>query len=198
MKARLLTLVVAACACNRTFGLAETQLQDATGPDAAPTCRHDPQLAYARRVRQVIVQKCNNYVTSELVDRALATCFIDGRAQVGEGAIDQPLAPVPFAPHEPTSPTVFAPRLAPEGDRALVQQLGSASPGIFSVYRRDDAGWAWDLDLPITPDYDDTLGVPSRRPNARVMSTPRARASTSASVARRRSSRSRSPSTIRS
>ncbi len=160
---RVLFLVGLVGACNRTLGLDDTKLLDGRPIDAPPSC--DRELVFAEAVHQVIIEPCTDYVPAADIDRALALC----NSTIAEGPIDQPLAPMTVAPHGPGSINVYSPRLAPEGDRAFVVQYRATLPSIFSVYTRDAAGWSWSYDVPITSDFDDTIGTPSRGPVAHAM-----------------------------
>lgn len=165
MNAPLGIALIAVVGCNRALGLDQTQLVDALGPDAAPTCARDA-LAFDPQLRQVVLQPCSSYTTSEAADRALAICFLDGRLTLAEGRIDAPLAPIAVSGHpEP----IVAVALAPDGARALIHHVSTTAPGVIASYVRDDAGWRWTHDLPITLDYDDTIGSPTGGPNMRVL-----------------------------
>lgn len=161
----VLAIIGALAGCNQVYGLEPTRLLDAPPPDAAPSC--DGMLAYRQELQQAFFQNCESYTAATDIDRAFAACRREGRQYFGEGTIDNPLDEVAV---EQTSQTIaHAPRIAPEGDRAIIQHITTGGAVAFSVYRREPAGWMHVYALPITVDYDDSFGTPSRRPNARIL-----------------------------
>ena len=160
-------IVLALAACNQVYGLEDTRLADPVPPDAAPTCQD--KLAFDRRFEQVILMRCAYYVPAADGDLGLASCgALDGRQFFADGPVDKPLVEVALEAHGDSVARAF-PRLAPEGDRALITHLSDTLPPTFSVHYRDATKWAWAYDLPVVGDYDATVGTPSRRPHAHVM-----------------------------
>ena len=157
---RVCILVVTGC--NQVHGLEQTQLIDAPPP---PACS-DSNVAFSPRARQFLLQHCTNYVASESLDRAVANCRFDLPALViSEGPRDGALAPAVL--EQVPGSILTNVRLAPEGDRAIVEQL-RMGVSVFSMYRREVDRWRREYDLPLTVDFDDTVGIPSRSPYARV------------------------------
>ena len=162
---RRFALVLVLASCNRIYDLDDTQLRDAPGPDAAPTCDRDP-LVFRPQVQQAVFQPCTHYSTSDATGRALALCPSQGAFVVAEGPIDDALVEV--AVERKPDHAMLSVALAPEGDRAIVQHATLTGVPVFSVHVREAAGWKWSYDLPAA-DYDDSVGTPSSRPGARLM-----------------------------
>ncbi|MBA3392783.1 MAG: hypothetical protein H0T89_09070 [Deltaproteobacteria bacterium] len=160
-----LAIVGALVGCNQVYGLEAVLLVDAPGPDAAPSCAGT--LAYRQELQQVILQACEHYTSAADIDRALASCNRGARRYIAEGPIDGVLQEV--AVEVTAAGAALLTRLAPEGDRAIIHHLGTSGTDKFSVYRREPAGWMRAYALPAVVDYDDSIGTPSRRPNARVL-----------------------------
>lgn len=161
---RVLPLLLVA-ACNQVYGLDPTQIVADAAPDAAPAC--SPELVYRPQFHQVIYQRCTSYSFARDVDRALAFCLPeDAPAFIGEGRVDSMLARVTV---EGVASPVREPRISPEGDRMFLLRATAAGVTGFAVYHRDATAWRYAYDLPVIGDYDDAVGVPSARPNARFM-----------------------------
>jgi hypothetical protein len=159
-------LVIALAGCNQIYGLDQTRLVDARPIDPPPTCQ--PALEFTRRLQQVTYQECIQYVPATDVDYALAYCRDDSRGYIADGKIDGLLSEVAvdqrFAGSVPSQP-----RLAPEGDRAVIFHSITQGNNAYSVHHRDSTGWRFAYDLPIVYDFDDSVGVPSRSPRAHIL-----------------------------
>lgn len=159
------TALLLLAACNQIYGLDDTRLAGPVPPDAPPACQ--PALAFDRRYEQALLVPCQDYVPAADADRALASCNAGGRAYFAEGPIGKPLVEVDVE----TRPGMVrgAPRLAPEGDRAIIQHFAVSVTSMYSVHERDATGWRWKYDLPLIAEFDDSVGTPSRRPNAHIL-----------------------------
>jgi len=157
-------LVVLLAACNQVYGLDPTVLVDAVPPDAAPSC--DRELAFGPQLHQAVYQRCNSYTIAVDTQRALAVCTSDLRRYPAEGPRDAPLEEVVVEGFDPT--VLLTPQLFPEGDRAVfTRPLANLLPE-FVVYKRRNGAWQIAYTL-LAADYDDSIGTPSRRPNAHIM-----------------------------
>jgi hypothetical protein len=152
--------------CNQVYGLDPTVLQiDAPGPKP-PVCT--PMLEFSPRVEQVIVQNCSSYVPAVELDRALASCGFGPEQVFAEGKRDGALAKIAFESGSANG-YLESPRLAPEGDRAIVKHNMLTAMPAFSMYHRAASRWEVAYDLVAAAEFDDTMGTPSRRPSARVL-----------------------------
>lgn len=168
MRGSTIVLVLVLGACNRVFGLTNSQLVDdapAIPPDAAPKCPpFGTAPRFSKAITQVLVAPCFSYTTSGDANLAVASC--NGIAQ---GPIDGALSPAtapPTAGHD----TIGTPRIYPEGDAMIVQQyLGGFQSVVASVYRRTGGNvWTFDRDLPVNASSG-YVSSASRGPDRRVI-----------------------------
>jgi hypothetical protein len=170
------TWLLVIAGCNRIYGLDDTQRLDAQDEGPPPSCPEVGAPRYSRVLKQPITQNCREYTTNEDMTASLATCtsiMVIGSAMSRADAVDAPLAPFAI---EPTAAqrTFTYPRLSPEGDRLVVEQLyngdGFDQPPLFSVYALENGTWQHDHELvdPMLVAGTEAFGTPSRRP-ARII-----------------------------
>lgn len=159
---RWLGLLIAVCGCNAVFGLRETAPVDAAyfdAPiDAAPQCpAPGGEPLFRPAYVQVPVSQCFSYVPSAS-GHALARC----QNAMWFGPANGELRPATFQ----TTAQLNEPRLAPEGDLAIV----SVFPGpTFELYRRTgDDSWVHERQV-IAALPTRSVSTPSRGPDRRAM-----------------------------
>ena len=110
-----LVCLLAVCACNRAFGILETQTVDATffdAPTDAPyTCPpFGTPPRFSADFQQLVLRKCPNYTVSITGRNVLAKCDPDG--DIEESTLDSPsLAPATGFPPPTATLQYETPRL---------------------------------------------------------------------------------------
>lgn len=162
VSARWMGLLAAVCGCNAVFGLRETAPVDATYFDApidAPARCPAPggEPLFRPAYTQVPVNQCFSYVPSAS-GHALARC----QNTMWHGPVDGELQPATFV----TASQLNSPRLAPEGDLAIV---GVFPGNTFELFRRAvDDSWVHERQVfGALPTRD--VSTPSRGPDRRAM-----------------------------
>lgn len=158
--------------CNQVFGLDSTELVDDNEVPVDPMCPpRGEQPSFRSEVKELLHRECFNYTTDAAGDRAVAFCTGgDPSWRVEEGPNGGPLAPVDV----PVPPDHFVQTVwfTPEGDQLVVKHYRTVAPNIhrLSMYRRDGSGWAWSSDISERDGFM-SGGVPSARPNRRIIET---------------------------
>lgn len=154
-------------ACNWAHDLAPTQLVDAPGPDAPARCTTDGPPPFSLRVTQAVIQSCADYTVHE--GTAIAACGSLTATTLAAGPLDGPLAPLAITPTV-AGAYLTAPRLTPDGDLLVHQEVLPGRTAIASFYQQDE-GWRWRADLPFALGAFERVGMPSRGPRRHVMVT---------------------------
>lgn len=154
-------------ACNWAHDLAPTQLVDAPGPDAPARCTTDGPPPFSLRVTQAVIQSCADYTFQG--STAIAACGSLTATTLAAGPLDAPLAPLAITPTV-AGAYLTAPRLTPDGELLVHQELLPGRTSTASIYAEDD-GWRWRADLPFALGALERVGMPSRGPRRHVMVT---------------------------
>lgn len=168
--------LLALCACNQVYGLAETrpepvvdaQYFDAPvdAPFACPPLTAPPP-SYSRFLRQ-IPQDCRDYSLSFATGVATARCF-EPRDHVAVGPIDELLGPIAGMTSDPGGVQYVSPQLAPEGDELFYLRVASPNGRIEHRLRNSDGTWATAVALTPNLPVAASLGTPTRGTTRRMM-----------------------------
>jgi hypothetical protein len=159
-------LLATVAACNQVYGLDATVIVDAPAPDAPPAC--SDELMFRPQLQQIVLQPCVFYSIAADTNRAFAFCRPPGTVGfLAEGPVDGPLTELAVA--DIITAGVQIPIATPEGDRLILSYQDLQGPPMFGVYARRDDTWQRQYTLPMSIDFDDNIGAPSRRPDARIL-----------------------------
>lgn len=151
MRAAASLLALLACSCNEVYGLDRTMGRDAAFFDAGIDAPHQcPPIGtpprFSRRFRQVQTQSCIDFVVAR-TGRTLGYCRFESGFAIAEGTLYGSMArAIGF---DAPGITYFYPRLAPDGDTAIVRMTDPSTNITFGVFARDETAWSLRSQLPI-------------------------------------------------
>lgn len=170
-------LVIVLAGCNQLYGLSETELRDAPGPDAPAVCPGDGSAPmFPLRFEQAFEQRCRNVTlgdAGETTKLAMAECFIGTTTEFSSGPVDGPLTKIDldFVPPTGINRLLKLPRLVPEGNELWFVMYDGTTPGFRRIVAFELVGTRWTnaRELPITIVDASFVGVPSLGPDRRVV-----------------------------